>query len=81
MPYIWGTYDIVVMPPSFPAGGMEHPMISFISPSIISGDKSRLAVVIHEIAHSWTGNLVTNMNWGCLWLNEGYTKFLERKGI
>lgn len=69
------------MPPSFPLGGMENPLLTFASPSIITanGDKSGVSVVIHEMAHSWTGNLVTCANWQNLWLNEGFTVFLERK--
>ena len=79
-PYIWGYYKVVVLPPSFPVGGMENPLLTFASPSIIVGDKSNVAVAIHEIAHSWTGNLVTNQNWKNFWINEGFTKYLERKG-
>jgi len=69
------------MPPSFPIGGMENPLLTFASPSIItkSGDKSGITVAIHEIAHSWTGNTVTCANWRNLWLNEGFTVFMERK--
>lgn len=78
-PYEWGSYKIVIMPPSFPFGGMENPLVTFASPSIISGDKSCVPVAIHEIAHSWTGNLVTCKNWANLWLNEGLTMYLERK--
>lgn len=77
--YKWGTYQIVILPPSFPYGGMENPLLTFASPSIIVGDKSGVSVAIHEIAHSWTGNLVTCMNWTNFWLNEGFTVFLERK--
>lgn len=66
---------------SFPFGGMENPLLTFASPTIIVGDKSAVSVAIHEIAHSWTGNLVTCENWGNFWLNEGYTVFLERKGL
>lgn len=68
------------MPPSFPIGGMENPLLTFASPSIITGDKSGTSVAIHEIAHSWTGNMVTCGNWSSLWLNEGFTVFLERQG-
>lgn len=67
------------MPPSFPFGGMENPLLTFASPSIIVGDKSGTTVAIHEIAHSWTGNMVTCSNWTNLWINEGFTVFLERK--
>ena len=64
-PYIWGLYNIVIMPPSFPFGGMENPLLTFASPSIITPDKSRIGVADHEIGHSWTGNMVTNENWDC----------------
>ena len=79
-PYVWGYYKIVILPPSFPIGGMENPLLTFASPSIIVGDKSNIPVAIHEMAHSWTGNLVTNKNWKSFWLNEGFTMFLERAG-
>lgn len=79
IPYVWGSYKIVIMPPSFPFGGMENPLVTFASPSIITGDKSGVAVAIHEIAHSWTGNLVTCKNWRNLWINEGLTVYLERQ--
>lgn len=75
---MWGVYKIVILPPSFPFGGMENPYLTFASPSIIVGDQSEVSVAIHEIAHSWTGNLVTCKNWTNLWLNEGFTVFLER---
>lgn len=78
-PYRWGIYNIVILPPSFPLGGMENPLLTFASPTIIVGDKSGVFVAIHEIAHSWTGNLVTCVNWDHLWLNEGFAVFLERK--
>lgn len=78
-PYIWGTYDILVLPPSFPYGGMENPLLTFASPTIIVGDKSQVYVATHEIAHSWTGNDVTCQNWENMWLNEGFTVFEERK--
>jgi leukotriene-A4 hydrolase len=80
-PYVWGNYRIVILPPAFPFGGMENPLLTFASPSIMTGDGSGLAVVIHEIVHSWTGNLVTNANWSSFWLNEGFTCFLEYKGL
>lgn len=67
------------MPPSFPIGGMENPLLTFASPSIITGDKSGTSVAIHEIVHSWTGNMVTCGNWSNLWLNEGFTIFIERQ--
>lgn len=79
-PYQWGYYKIVILPPSFPYGGMENPLLTFASPTIIAGDKSGVFVVIHEIGHSWTGNWVTCENWENFWLNEGFTVFLERKG-
>ncbi len=76
-PYRWGRYDILVMPPSFPEGGMENPRLSFITPTVIAGDKSLVGVIAHELAHSWSGNLVTNATWRDLWLNEGFTDYLE----
>ena len=78
-PYIWGTYAILVLPPSFPMGGMENPLLTFASPTIITGDKSQVDVAIHEIVHSWFGNDVTCENWSHFWLNEGFTVFGERK--
>lgn len=78
-PYVWGVYDLLVMPPSFPYGGMENPCLTFATPSLLAGDKSLANVVAHEIAHSWTGNLVTNKTFEHFWLNEGFTMFLERK--
>ena len=78
-PYIWGNYTVVVLPPSFPYGGMENPLLTFASPTIIVGDKSQVYVATHEIAHSWTGNQVTCRNWENFWLNEGFTVFTERK--
>lgn len=78
-PYIWGHYAILILPPSFPMGGMENPLLTFASPTIITGDKSQVYVATHEIAHSWTGNEVTCENWSNLWLNEGFTVFEERK--
>jgi len=78
-PYVWGPYKIIILPPSFPHGGMENPLLTFASPSIIAGDKSAVWVANHELAHSWSGNLVTNMNWNNVWLNEGFTVFIERK--
>lgn len=77
--YVWGRYDLLVLPPSFPYGGMENPCLTFVTPTLLAGDKSLVNVVAHEIAHSWTGNLVTNANWEHFWLNEGFTVFLERK--
>ena len=78
-PYIWEKYTILVLPPSFPYGGMENPLLTFASPSIIVGDKSQVYVATHEIAHSWTGNEVTCKDWSNMWLNEGFTVFEERK--
>jgi len=78
-PYIWGNYSILVLPPSFPFGGMENPLLTFASPTILTGDGSQVYVATHEIAHSWTGNDVTCQNWEHFWLNEGFTVFEERK--
>ncbi|XP_058816536.1 leukotriene A-4 hydrolase [Topomyia yanbarensis] len=78
-PYVWGRYDLLVMPPSFPFGGMENPCLTFVTPTLLAGDKSLATVVAHEIAHSWTGNLVTNRNFEHFWLNEGFTVFVEQK--
>ncbi len=78
-PYRWDRYDILVMPRAFAFGGMENPRLSFISPSIIAGDRSLVAVIVHEMSHSWSGNLVTNATWNDFWLNEGVTTYLERR--
>ena len=78
-PYRWGRYDILVLPPSFPFGGMENPRLTFATPTVIAGDKSLVALVAHELAHSWSGNLVTNATWHDFWLNEGFTTYLERR--
>ncbi|CAG8485221.1 8100_t:CDS:10 [Diversispora eburnea] len=78
-PYEWKKYDLLVLPPSFPYGGMENPCLSFVTPTLLSGDKSLVDVVAHEISHSWMGNLVTTLNWEHFWLNEGWTVFIERK--
>ncbi|KFB46576.1 AGAP009907-PA-like protein [Anopheles sinensis] len=78
-PYVWERYDLLVMPPSFPFGGMENPCLTFVTPTLLAGDKSLATVVAHEIAHSWTGNLVTNKNFEHFWLNEGFTVFVEGK--
>lgn len=77
--YRWGRYDLLVLPPSFPFGGMENPRLSFVTPTIIAGDGSLLALVAHELAHSWSGNLVTNATWNDLWLNEGFTVYFEAR--
>ena len=78
-PYVWQTYNILVLPFSFPFGGMENPNLTFVTPALLAGDRSMSNVIGHEISHSWTGNLVTNKNWGNFWVNEGFTKFMERK--
>jgi leukotriene-A4 hydrolase len=78
-PYRWSRYDVLVMPPSFPVGGMENPRLSFITPTIIVGDKSLVSVIAHELAHSWAGNLVGNATWRDLWLNEGFTDYMESR--
>jgi len=79
MPYAWGRYDVLCLPPSFPYGGMENPCLTFATPTLLAGDRSLADVIAHEIAHSWTGNLVTNHTWDHFWLNEGWTVWLERK--
>ena len=78
-PYRWGRYDMIVLPPSFPFGGMENPRLSFLTPTLIAGDKSLTNVVAHELAHSWSGNLVTNSTWRDAWLNEGFTTYVENR--
>ena len=78
-PYVWKQYDLLIMPPSFPFGGMENPCLTFVTPTVLAGDKSLAGVVAHEITHSWTGNLVTNKNFEHFWLNEGFTVFIETK--
>ncbi|ESO83886.1 hypothetical protein LOTGIDRAFT_222314 [Lottia gigantea] len=78
-PYVWDKYDILIMPPSFPFGGMENPCLTFVTPCLLVGDKSLTDVVIHEITHSWFGNLVTNATWSEFWLNEGFTMFGQRR--
>lgn len=78
-PYRWGRYDMIVLPPSFPYGGMENPTLTFLTPTIIAGDKSLVAVMAHELAHSWSGNLVTNAVWPDGWLNEGFTSYIENR--
>lgn len=78
-PYQWGRYDLLVLPPSFPYGGMENPRLSFITPSLLAGDRSLVSVVAHELAHSWSGNLVTNATWRDGWLNEGMTSYMEAR--
>ncbi|WP_404333555.1 M1 family metallopeptidase [Sphingomonas sp. MMS12-HWE2-04] len=78
-PYRWGRYDMLVLPPSFPFGGMENPTLTFLTPTIITGDRSNTDVVAHELAHSWSGNLVTNATWSDSWLNEGFTTYFENR--
>jgi aminopeptidase N len=78
-PYRWGRYDVLVLPPSFPFGGMENPVVTFATPTIIAGDKSLISLVSHELAHSWSGNLVTNATWSDFWLNEGFTTYIENR--
>ncbi|XP_040391446.1 aminopeptidase B isoform X1 [Cygnus olor] len=78
-PYVWGRYDVLFMPPSFPFGGMENPCITFVTPCLLAGDRSLVDVIIHEISHSWFGNLVTNATWGEFWLNEGFTMYAQRR--
>jgi len=79
--YQWGVFDLLVLPPSFPYGGMENPCLTFVTPTTVAGDRSLVDVIAHELSHSWTGNLVTNSNWQHFWLNEGHTMYLERKII
>jgi len=78
-PYRWGRYDVLFLPPSFPFGGMENPCMTFATPTILAGDKSLVALIAHELAHSWSGNLVTNATWRDFWLNEGFTVYLEQR--
>ena len=77
--YRWGRYDVLVLPPSFPFGGMENPRLTFATPTVIAGDRSLVSLVAHELAHSWSGNLVTNATWSDFWLNEGVTTYVERR--
>jgi aminopeptidase N len=79
--YRWGRYDLLVLPPSFPFGGMENPRLTFVTPTILAGDRSLVSLVAHELAHSWSGNLVSNATWRDFWLNEGFTTYLERRII
>ncbi len=76
-PYRWGRYDLLVLPPSFPFGGMENPTLTFVTPTVIVGDRSLVSLIAHELAHSWSGNLVTNASWKDIWLNEGFTVYVE----
>lgn len=78
-PYRWGRYDLLILPPSFPYGGMENPRLSFITPTVLAGDRSLVSLIAHELAHSWSGNLVTNATWADFWLNEGFTTYVENR--
>lgn len=78
-PYRWERYDLLILPPSFPFGGMENPRLTFATPTILAGDRSLVALVAHELAHSWSGNLVTNATWDDFWLNEGFTSYFENR--
>ena len=78
-PYQWERYDVIILPPSFPFGGMENPRLTFATPTIIAGDRSLTSLIAHELAHSWSGNLVTNATWNDFWLNEGFTVYFERR--
>ena len=78
-PYVWERYDMLVLPPSFPYGGMENPRMTFLTPTVLAGDRSLVDVVVHELAHAWTGNLVTNATMEHFWLNEGFTTWAERR--
>ncbi|MFY9550059.1 MAG: M1 family metallopeptidase [Thermoanaerobaculia bacterium] len=80
-PYRWDRYDILVLPPSFPFGGMENPRLTFATPTVLAGDRSLVSLIAHELAHSWSGNLVTNATWSDFWLNEGFTTYIERRLI
>ena len=75
--YRWDRYDVLFLPPSFPFGGMENPRLTFATPTIIAGDRSLTSLIAHELAHSWSGNLVTNATWNDFWLNEGFTVYFE----
>ncbi|KAL8927508.1 MAG: hypothetical protein Q9208_002313 [Pyrenodesmia sp. 3 TL-2023] len=77
--YAWTAYNVLVLPPSFPYGGMENPVFTFATPTIISGDRQNVDVIAHELSHSWSGNLVSNASWEHFWLNEGWTTYLERR--
>lgn len=78
-PYRWGRYDLLVLPPAFPFGGMENPTLTFVTPTVIAGDRSLVSLIAHELAHSWSGNLVTNATWNDFWLNEGFTVYFENR--
>src|SRR5215212_3798446 len=76
-PYRWGRFDVLVLPPSFPFGGLENQRLTFATPTVLAGDRSLVSLVAHELAHSWSGNLVTNATWSDFWLNEGVTSYVE----
>ncbi|NHM08199.1 M1 family metallopeptidase [Flavobacterium sp. CYK-4] len=78
-PYRWGRYDVLVLPPSFPYGDMENPNLTFLTPGVIAGDRSLTSLLAHELGHSWSGNLVTNATWDDVWLNEGFTTYVEHR--
>src|SRR5215212_1798604 len=78
-PYLWGRYDMLVLPPSFPYGGMENPRLTFLTPTAILGTRGHTSLITHELAHAWTGNLVTNATWQDFWLNEGWTTYAETR--
>ncbi len=78
-PYLWGRYDLLVLPPSFPFGGMENPRLTFLTPTAILGTRGQTSLITHELAHAWTGNLVTNATWQDFWLNEGWTTYAETR--
>lgn len=78
-PYRWGRYDVLILPPGFPIGGMENPRLTFATPTILAGDKSLVNLISHELAHNWSGNLVTSATWNDLWMNEGFTVYFERR--
>ena len=78
-PYQWGRYDMIVLPPAFPYGGMENPVMTFLTPTFIAGDRSNTGLIAHELAHSWSGNLVTYSSWRDGWLNEGVTSYFESR--
>lgn len=78
-PYRWGRYDVLILPPSFPFGGMENPRLTFLTPTFLAGDRSLVNLIAHELAHSWSGNLVTNAVWADSWLNEGFTSYIENR--
>ncbi len=77
--YMWKRYDVLVLPPSFPFGGMENPRLTFATPTVITGDRGQVSLIAHELAHSWSGNLVTNAGWDDFWLNEGFTNYFEQR--